>query len=228
MAFVRDTVVRLGPIAVTIQITEEPNVAGIQSLDGAFPRVREALVTGVIAARDEAGRRGFAHLSIGFNATPTVGPGAAFWEELGALGGDTFRRAVGYVGLDAFPGVFRPVNSDDLPAGLRVMVGGLLRTMRDQWLPAAGIDATVPIHITEHGWPTLGAADAVDRAAAEQATAVAAIVRTVHELRDELNVRRYELFRLRDADSAGPTLYHHFGLLRDDYSPKPAFAAFAM
>ncbi len=28
---------------------------------------------------------------------------------------------------------------------------------------------------------------------------------------------------LRDADSANPDLFHQLGLMRDDYTPKPAF-----
>ncbi|MCF6422913.1 hypothetical protein [Amycolatopsis tucumanensis] len=33
----------------------------------------------------------------------------------------------------------------------------------------------------------------------------------------------YTHFALRDADSANPGLFHQFGLLRDDYTAKPAF-----
>jgi hypothetical protein len=32
-----------------------------------------------------------------------------------------------------------------------------------------------------------------------------------------------ELFTLRDADSSNDDLFHQFGVLRDDYTPKPAF-----
>jgi hypothetical protein len=39
----------------------------------------------------------------------------------------------------------------------------------------------------------------------------------------ELNVTHWELFTLRDADSTRDSLFHQFGVLRDDYSPKPAF-----
>ena len=31
------------------------------------------------------------------------------------------------------------------------------------------------------------------------------------------------LFTLRDADSSKDGMFHQFGVLRDDYSPKPAF-----
>jgi hypothetical protein len=38
-----------------------------------------------------------------------------------------------------------------------------------------------------------------------------------------LHVTHWELFTLRDADSSQPDLFHNFGILRADYSPKPAF-----
>lgn len=45
----------------------------------------------------------------------------------------------------------------------------------------------------------------------------------MHALRAELNITHWELFTLRDADSSRNDLFHRFGVLRDDYSPKPAF-----
>ena len=49
-----------------------------------------------------------------------------------------------------------------------------------------------------------------------------AVIRTVHYLRQGLNISHYMLFGLRDADSSKPDLFHQFGILRDDYTPKPA------
>jgi len=45
-------------------------------------------------------------------------------------------------------------------------------------------------------------------------------------LRGKLNITTYELFCLRDADTANPDPNHQFGILRDDYSPKPAFETY--
>lgn len=45
----------------------------------------------------------------------------------------------------------------------------------------------------------------------------------MHALRAELKIPHWELFTLRDADSSRNDLFHRFGVLRDDYSPKPAF-----
>ena len=38
-----------------------------------------------------------------------------------------------------------------------------------------------------------------------------------------LNVAAYEVFSLRDADRRGSSLFHRFGIMTDDYTPKPAF-----
>ena len=49
------------------------------------------------------------------------------------------------------------------------------------------------------------------------------MLRAVHARRHELNVTHWELFALRDADSTRANPFHQFGIVRDDYSPKPAF-----
>jgi hypothetical protein len=46
-------------------------------------------------------------------------------------------------------------------------------------------------------------------------------IRTIYDLRTEHHITHYEFFDLRDANSADPG--YQFGLLRDDYTPKPAF-----
>lgn len=55
---------------------------------------------------------------------------------------------------------------------------------------------------------------------------VSTVVRTAAALAAELNLAGYTHFALRDADSSRPGLFHQFGLTTDDYTPKPAFAAF--
>jgi hypothetical protein len=61
---------------------------------------------------------------------------------------------------------------------------------------------------------------------AMQATALRAAVTAVDSLRATYNVTAYRWFDLRDADSAGQSFESHYGLLNDDYTPKPAFAAY--
>lgn len=221
VSFVREQVRRYGSLADTVQVTEEANVSNIPVLDGAYPNVREALVRGVVAVKDEARSKGHDHLKVGFNAAPSFGSGAGFWREIGELGGRSFVEALGYVGLDFFPGVFGPAAPDGEPGHLRQMVAGVLRAMREEWMPAAGIPDSVPIHVAENGWPT-----GPDRSYERQAEALETVVRAVHEHRGRYNVARYELFDLRDADSSNPDPFYQFGILRDDYAPKPAFEVY--
>ncbi|GIP11639.1 hypothetical protein J1TS5_38090 [Paenibacillus macerans] len=52
------------------------------------------------------------------------------------------------------------------------------------------------------------------------------MIHTVYRLRMEFGISHYVLFGLRDADSSKPDLFHQFGIMRDDYTPKPAFAVY--
>jgi len=194
----------------SIQVTEEANFAsGPDCIDGPWPRVLEALVEGVKAAKQEALRRGLSEIRVGFNSTPTFGEPANFWNAIGALGGASFIASLDYVGLDFFPDVFQPAPD------LRAAVLGVIETMRNSWLPAAGIPATVPIHVAENGWPTGPA-----RSFEQQGAVLETIVRTIAEFREKYNIDRYTMFSLRDSESFAPELeqniFYHFGLMRSD------------
>ncbi|ESQ04533.1 Hypothetical protein B590_19904 [Streptomyces sp. PVA_94-07] len=204
---------RYGPVARTLQVTEEPDVTTNPVLDGYYPGVREAVVRGVPAAAARARELGHTHLRIGFNTTPLFGPATAFVAELTALGGTEFTDALDYVGLDFFPDVFRPVTA----AGLAPAVAGLLRHHREAVLTPAGL-GHLPLHLTEHGWPT-----GPERHPDRQAEVVETVVTAVAELAGPLRLSGYTHFALRDADSSRPGLFHRFGLTTDDYTPKPAF-----
>ena len=82
--------------------------------------------------------------------------------------------------------------------------------------------------MTENGWPTgtnpfTGTPRTYERQAEVDRHRRA---QTVRRLADELNITHYILFGLRDADSSKPDLFHQFGIMRDDYTPKPAYTAF--
>ncbi|MGI8902518.1 MAG: hypothetical protein ACR2IP_02405 [Solirubrobacteraceae bacterium] len=94
----------------------------------------------------------------------------------------------------------------------------VLRSYRERALPIAGIDGSVPIRICENGWPT-----GPGRPEERQAQVLETVIRAVNDLRAELNITHWELFTLRDADSAKDDLFHRFGIMRDDYTPKPAY-----
>jgi hypothetical protein len=215
LAFVRDRIRRHAPVLAKVQIAEEPDNAGPGG-DGAFPAVRRALIEGVLAARDEVARLG-ADVLVGCNSTPAFDPGQEFWTGLGRAGGDEFRAALDYVGLDFFPDVFRPVPAEQL-AGT---VAGVLRHFRRESLGAGGVPGSVPVHVTEHGWPT-----GAGRPPGRQAEVLETVVRAVVAAAGELNIDTYEHFALRDADSDVDDPMFRFGLMTSDYRPKPAFATY--
>jgi hypothetical protein len=138
-----------------------------------------------------------------------------FWPAVAALGGSRFQACVDYVGIDMYPDV---VGGRIEQANLDPAVGEVLRTLRHQALPLAGITNSTPIRICENGWPT-----GPDRPEDRQAEVLEEVLRAVHARRHELNVTHWELFALRDADSTRASPFHQFGIVRDDYSPKPAF-----
>jgi hypothetical protein len=212
LEFVRQTVRAHGPHLASLQICEEPN-ADLPALDGSTPNVLSALVEGVVAAKQEA--RALGHpVAVGFNAVPAFDPADTFWSDLAARADERFLESLDYVGLDFFPDVFRPVPADRLAEA----VTAVLTAFRHTDLPKAGIPDTVPIRICENGWPT-----GPGRPEQRQATVLETVVRTVAALSADLTIDAYSFFALRDADSGGDSLFHRFGLLYDDYTPKPAF-----
>ncbi len=212
-SFVARVVASHGHELAAIQVTGEPNLTSVPAAaDGAYPAAREALVRGVLGAA-AAKRESGATAAIGFAVAPEV---SGFWAAVRELGGSDFAAALDYAGIDMYPDVFGPrFGLDELPGA----VDWVLRTYRERDLAGAGIPATLPIRICENGWPT-----GPGRPEQTQADVLETTLRTVHALRAELNVTHWELFTLRDADSSRDGLFYNFGVLRDDYLPKPAFA----
>ncbi|MFN8352808.1 MAG: hypothetical protein U0Y10_00050 [Spirosomataceae bacterium] len=214
--YVKSVINHYKDVLVKIQLTEEPNNPdSVSGGDGSSPMVIEAIVAGVVSAKEEIHRLGI-EVQVGFNAVITFDSNDTFWPTLNQLIIPQFKESLDYVGLDFYPGVFRPL-PPHLP--LEKAVEAVLRQFREHNLPIVGIGSEIPIHITENGWPT-----SATRSESEQAEAVEVIIRTIYALRRELNVTHYEFFDLRDADSSDSGF--RFGLLRDDYSAKPAFDVF--
>jgi hypothetical protein len=215
-SFVKRVVTNYGRLLAAVQVTGEANLTGMPgSSDGAYPGAREALARGLLAAA-EAKRDSGATAAIGFAVVPEPEPDATgFWTEMRYLAGSDFAAAADYAGIDMYPDVFgAPAGIDELPGA----VSWVLRTYRERMLPIAGIGPDTPIRICENGWPT-----GPGRPEDVQARVFETILRSVDDLRAELNVTHWELFTLRDADSSKDDIFYNFGVLRDDYTPKPAF-----
>ena len=224
--FVREVVRRFGPNrrVVAVQVTNEVNFAFSQdSSDGAYRGARDALVQGVIAAKDEAEKGGHEQLEIGFNWFYRTDPNneSSFWQHLRDRGGPEFVAALDWVGLDAYPGTFFPPaepTGDDFRDGI---VNGLSTLRCLMGVP--GIPQAVPVHVEENGYPT----SPPSRSYEQQAEAAEAMIRAVHDFRGTYNVTDYRWFNLRDANSSDPNFQQQYGLLRDDYTPKPAFPLYS-
>ncbi|MTE16599.1 hypothetical protein [Nocardia aurantiaca] len=212
LEFLRKQIREHGPVLASLQIAEEPNHAGPGG-NGGYPQVRRAIIEGARAARAEVDRLGLA-VRIGCNSTPIFDPAQEFWSDLGRRGGREFAEALDYVGLDFFPDVFRPISAEGLEAAITAVLTGFRR----ESLAAAGIPDATPIHITENGWAT-----GPHRSYERQAEVLETVVGTVAGLAGELNITAYEHFALRDSYSDQGDMNLEFGLLRSDYTPKPAF-----
>jgi hypothetical protein len=223
-AHVRDVVRRFGPNprVVAIQVTNEVNITfSPDSSDGAYDGARDALIRGVIAAKDEVRRGGFRQLEIGFNWAYRSDPSneSAFWAYLRDHGGKELVDALDWVGVDAYPGtVFPPAHTS---GGERDGMVNAFSSFRC-YAASAGIPDSVPIHVEENGWPTAEP----ERSYAQQAQVAETLVRAVHDFRGTFNVSDYRWFNLRDGDSTSPNVQVRYGLLHDDYSEKPAFGVY--
>ena len=206
---------------VSMTITNEVNLPISENTsDGPYARATDALMQGIVAADDQARRRGFDHLRFGFTYAYRSPTDNDFWQAL-AAGGPRFRAALDFVGLDVYPGtVFPPVV---LPPGSEgdatVQALGVLRRCL---MPMAGIGDRTAIWITENGY----ASAPLPKSEAGQVAALRATVRALCAYGGGFGVTDYRYFNLRDNNSLGAGLFSADGLVRDDYSRKPAFEAF--
>jgi hypothetical protein len=231
-AYVRHVVDVFGPDprVVAMTITNEVNVSfSPNTSDGSYTDAKDALIDGIEAAHAEAVRRHHRQLRFGFTFAYRFAPqgDTAFFAYLGAHGGAAFRRALGFVGLDFYPGtIFPPVMTPGTT--YTNAMAQALGSLRNCFLPMAGIGRATPIWITENGVPT-----GADLSDAAQAVALTQLVKAVQSYSGTFHVTDYRWFNLRDSDStplgslpgAGLT-FATDGLLSDTYAPKAAFAAY--
>jgi hypothetical protein len=134
-------------------------------------------------------------------------------------GGAAFRHALGFVGVDYYPELYPGLgNVTSLPATTVEM----LATMRRCFMPLGGLGASVPLWITESGYDTTpGTVSPV-----AQRRALVQIVDAVRGAARTYGVTDYRWFNLRDSISTATGFAQTTGLLTDDYTRKPAFAAY--
>ena len=219
--YVRRVVRAFGPNrhVTALQITNEVNLdVSPNTSDGAYLNAVEALARGIPAAKREARRLGYDQLTTGFNYAWRFGPGDAdFWREVAAAGGERLHRATDWIGLDAYPGTFVPSTVANPGDALLEAVAQL----RECYMPLAGFGPRVPIRVDELGYPT-----GPGRSDEAQAAALTGFMRALDRYRGTYGIEEAFWFGLRDNNSAGPNFQSYFGLLRDDYSRKPAFALY--
>lgn len=221
--FVRQAVTSLAvnPRLVSLQVTNEANVSGAaNATDGYYGAAAHALIAGVIAAKHEAHGLRLHRLEVGFNWAYGTDPGeASFWHYLDRHGGARFAHAVDWVGIDVYPGTWGPrIDSAHLGRATTAMIRAALHALRSRYMPLAGLGHQVAIHISENGYPT-----GPGRTPEMQATVMRASIAAVHALSTRYHITDYRWFDLRDASSASQRFEDQYGLMYDDYTPKPAF-----
>lgn len=221
LGFIRKVINKYGPHLASLQITNEPNLS---FMEGSKPYIMQALVEGVIAAKKEAQLLNLP-IKIGFGSVPESPASVPhFWKNLAKYGDYTFIESVDFVGHNFYVDVFedQPLDLKEIPTS----VEQTLKNLRGN-LTTVGIPTSVPIRVSENGWPTgKNPVANIERSYERQSAVLETVIRTIYNLRIELNISHYELFGLRDADSSKDDLFHQYGIMRDDYSPKPAYSTF--
>ncbi len=192
-------------------VGNEANVVGVAAgSDGRHARAIDAVALGTIAAREELDRIGSrAEVGVNFGVTHHE-LDAAFLQELQALGGQRFRAALGFVGINVYPGLWPPIDTGDPYLDMLESLTGARAS-----LELAGLEPALPLDILENGFPTPDED--------EHHVRFDGFFRAVVDHHRALNIDGYAWFSLWDADSGSPDRYAHYGLLRSDLSLKPAF-----
>jgi len=222
--FVRQAVRRLGrnDDLVALTITNEVNLPlSPNTSDGAFEKAVKAILVGLPTARHTLRTIGRQDVALGFSYAYRYTPEEdnKFWQRLGDEGTPRFRRAVDYVGLQLYPGLFWPPTLATQTAGEATVEAMTL--LRQCWMPRAKLEDSARIWITENGYATnLGHTEERQQAELEDT------IRQVHDYSGELDVTDYRYFNFRDNRPNGTDLFDDVGLLRADYTRKPAFGTY--
>lgn len=208
-----------------LTITNEVNFAvSPNTSDGSYQNADLALVRGIEAGANVLHRhRWWRRVKLGFTYAYRYLPNGdqQFFRDIGSLGGERFRRALGFVGVDDYPGtVYPPSIPPGDTAGHEVQVA--VATVRQCLLPLAAIPSSTPIWLTENGFSSSAPA----HNDAKQRQQLLSAIRGLHQVAGSEHVTDYRWFTLRDNDSSGSGTFDQDGLLTDHYRRKPSYAAF--
>ena len=195
VGFVRDAVGALGgtPGFVSLQVTNEANQGGSPNTsDGYYAGAEDALIGGVIAAKDETlgaasarsrsgstGRMRPTGESAG-SGTTSVSTAADGSSTISIGSGSTLTPARGGPAL----------GGRGLAAETTSFVAGALRALRVTYMPLAGIPHKVPLRVSETGYPT-----GPGRTDAMQVTVMKAAVDAVYHARGKYNIEGIPVVR---------------------------------
>jgi hypothetical protein len=206
---------------VSMQITNEPDLAATRASDGYFNQgdaAWQALIRGVVAAKAAARKNHFDQLRVGFNYGAK---NRAFWRYLRQHGGPAFTRALDWIGIDTYAGTLTPLPASGLERGIAESIRRSVERARHVYLPLAGIPDRVALHFSENGYGTAGS-----HSYAMQATALRTAVETIASLDRASHVTEYDWFELRDASDSSGRPQSQLGLITHDYRTKPAFSIY--
>ena len=225
LAYVRRVVRAFGPNrhVTGLQITNEVNLTfSPNTSDGAHRRAVDALVRGVIAAKRESRRLGFHQQRIGFNYAFRFGDrnDAGFWDAVGRRGGARCAARPTGSGSTSTPGPSCRRSRRSCTSATRCWRGSRWSASATcRWRASGGARRCGS---RSSGFPT--GPNRPDEAA--QARALDELVRTAVAYRGTYGLTDLRWFSLRDNTHLGPNFQSFFGLLHDDYTPKPAFATY--
>jgi hypothetical protein len=214
------------PGVVAIQVGNEANNDGAPAAsDGAYPGAVEAVAAGVPAARRALIAAARPDVGVGFNWASGSSPCEPdpFFAQLRRAGGSAFVHAVGWVGIDIYPGTWTAPAPSAHPSSrlVRESVVSSLGCLRTKQMPTAGLSSSASITVTETGYPT-----DPTRSEQTQVAVLRDIVAAAQSVSRTYGITGLRWFGLRDANTDSGQLENGYGLLHDDYSPKPAFAAY--
>ena len=121
-----------------------------------------------------------------------------------------------WVGIDLYPQTWTSTTKRG-PAAAAAAMREQLRRLRQVALPAARILAG-SIFTSANGFPT-----GPGRDEAEQAELLTAAIEAVADVRRPYGIGLSLVRPARDSNSSQSTFEAQYGVLRDDYTPKPAF-----